>query len=364
MKMQISMNPEELLPKLPKPKDLKPFPTTKAVKFSDHTGHVYSSDTSFTGEFLVSGGEDKVLRIWEATTGRVLSRVALPDVITCVRWNKAQSVVAAASGDTVYLLNPGLGDRLAVENGNKMLLNLTSIKEFDHCKWYPLGKEADGQRVKIVHASSVSQLTWHSSGNYLAVVLQNTPSSPVLIHNVQQQTSQKPFNKSRGLIQQVEFHPTRPFFFVLSQRYIRVYNLVKQAMVKKLMCSVKWASSMSIHPKGDNIIVGSYDKTLVWLDMDLSAKPYKSLQQHKKAVRSVAFHPRYPLYASTSDDNTCIITHATVYNDLVRNPLIVPVKVLRAHEADSKYGTLTAVFHPHLPWIYTGGADGNIWLFV
>ena len=121
---------------------------------------------------------------------------------------------------------------------------------------------------------------------------------------------------------------------------------------------------MAIHPKGDNIIVGSYDKTLVWFDMDLSARPYKSLQQHKKAIRGVAFHPRYPLYASASDDNSVIITHSMVYDDLMKNPLVVPVKVLRGHKTSPKFGVLSNVFHPWQPWVFSGGADGDILLYV
>ena len=48
-------------------------------------------DTCKSGEFVVSGGEDKVLRVWESSTGRCLSRVALPDTITSVKWNKVTS---------------------------------------------------------------------------------------------------------------------------------------------------------------------------------------------------------------------------------------------------------------------------------
>jgi len=364
MKMKLNMNPDDLLPKLPKPKDLKPFPSTKAVKFSDHEGHVYSIDSNKSGEFIVSGGEDKMLRIWESSTGRVLNKIALPDTITSVKWNKVHSMVAAACGNTVYLLNPGLGDRVVVESTNKLLQGLTDIKELDHCRWYPLGNDKDGLRTKLVHNHDINNITWHNNGNYLAVTMRDSQSCPVLIHNVAKNSSQKPFNKSKGQIQQVEFHPSKPFFYVLSQRYVRVYNLVKQAMVRKLICSVKWASCMAIHPKGDNLIVGSYDKALVWFDMDLSVKPYKSLQQHKKAIRDVSFHPRYPLYASSSDDCSTIITHGMVYNDLVKNPLVVPVKVLRGHKVTTKYGVLCNVFHPQQPWIYTGGADGDIWLFV
>lgn len=36
-------------------------------------------------------------------------------------------------------------------------------------------------------------------------------------------------------------------------------------------------------------------------------------RHHKKALRSVAFHKRYPLFASASDDGTVIVCHGMVY---------------------------------------------------
>lgn len=44
---------------------------------------------------------------------------------------------------------------------------------------------------------------------------------------------------------------------------------------------------MAIHPGGDNLILGSYDKKTAWFDTELSSKPYKILRNHKMAVRSV-----------------------------------------------------------------------------
>lgn len=35
---------------------------------------------------------------------------------------------------------------------------------------------------------------------------------------------------------------------------------------------------MVVHPSGDHIILGSYDKKLCWFDLDLSSKPYKILK--------------------------------------------------------------------------------------
>jgi ribosome biogenesis protein ERB1 len=57
-----------------------------------------------------------------------------------------------------------------------------------------------------------------------------------------------------------------------------VYDLVRQELVKKLLPGVKWLSSLSLHPSGDHLLTGSYDKRLCWFDLDLSAKPYKTLR--------------------------------------------------------------------------------------
>lgn len=55
------------------------------------------------------------------------------------------------------------------------------------------------------------------------------------------------------------------------------------------------------------------DKRLAWYDMDLSTKPYRALHYHSAALRCVAYHPTYPLFASASDDATIHIFHGMVY---------------------------------------------------
>ena len=70
----------------------------------------------------------------------------------------------------------------------------------------------------------------------------------------------------------------KPWFFASTQRYVRLYDLAGQKLVKTLQTRFKWISSMDIHPLGDNLIIGSYDKKLAWFDMDLSTKPFKTLR--------------------------------------------------------------------------------------
>lgn len=145
------------------------------------------------------------------------------------------------------------------------------------------------------------------------------------------------------------------------------YNLQKQTIVNKYKSGSKWISSISIHPKGDNFVLGTYDKKVLWFDMDMSGEtPYKMMKYHDKAIRDINFSPKYPLFASASDDGSVNIFYGMVYNDLMQNALVVPVKVLKAHEHNKAtgLGSMNSVWHPSQPWLFTSGSDGKIKLWV
>jgi ribosome biogenesis protein ERB1 len=53
-----------------------------------------------------------------------------------------------------------------------------------------------------------------------------------------------------------------------------------------------------------------------------------------------------------------------VYQDLMSNPLIVPVKILSAHKVENFSGVQAIDFHPSQPWIFSSGVDGKAHMFV
>jgi len=175
----------------------------------------------------------------------------------------------------------------------------------------------------------VSHFAWHQKGEYFATVTKQSSANSVLIHRLSQAKSQSPFTKSKGLVQRIAFHPFKPIFFVASQRVLRAYDLSKQKLVKKMSCPARWISSLAVHPSGDHLLVGSYDQRVCWYDLDGGSRPYQTLQYHKKAIRQVAYHNRHPLFVTSSDDGALHVFHATVYTDLLTNPLIVPVKIIK-----------------------------------
>lgn len=64
-KRRLNIDPESLVPQLPKPEELKPFPTTQAVRYSGHQGAVCSITTSKDGQFMASGDAQGLVMVWE-----------------------------------------------------------------------------------------------------------------------------------------------------------------------------------------------------------------------------------------------------------------------------------------------------------
>eukprot|EP00794_Sanderia_malayensis_P005900 gene5900-6585_t len=415
-KIRLQVDPADLIPKIPKPRDLQPFPSIETLVYRGHMDSVTSISVDPTGQWLVSGSQDKTVRFWEVSTCRCVKKISFDDAVTFTQWNPNPELclVAVSVGKMLVVLNPQLADKLVCTNTDNLIgisANTDDGKSLfaenyvdTNVTWKQplLSDKSLGYRMQIMHNKTIKQGSWHVKGDYFAVVLSQAGSSSVIIHQLSKRKSQIPFKKTGGLVQTVKFHPTKPFLFVASQRYVRIYNLQRQELVKKLVTGVKWISSMEIHAQGDNVIIGSYDKRLCWFDIDLAAKPYKTLRHHKKAITDVSFHKCYPLFASASDDGSVIILHGKVFSDMMQNPLIVPVKIIRcqkpvaesallflfpysSHTYSSSFAgyfrslqgsanflslfyTLSGVtachFHPCQPWIFAAGSDKTIKLYT
>uniref|UniRef100_A0A1Q3EXB7 Ribosome biogenesis protein BOP1 homolog n=1 Tax=Culex tarsalis TaxID=7177 RepID=A0A1Q3EXB7_CULTA len=371
---RVTVGPEYLIPKLPSPKDLQPFPTLQNLVYRGHTDMIRTISIEPKGEYLVTGSDDQTIKIWEVSTARCIKTIPTGDVVRSVAWcpNVKISLIAVASGKRTLLINPHVGDSLISKKTDDLLAEAPKHEVVDNeristaVQWVEVAEEEHkaGFRIVINHFREIKQVTWHGRGDYFATVMPEAQNRSVLIHQLSKRRSQFPFSKSKGLIQCVLFHPVKPCLFVATQRHIRVYDLVKQELLKKLFPSCKWISSMAIHPKGDNLLVATYEKKMMWFDLDLSTRPYQQLKLHFSAIRNVAFHQRYPLFASASDDRSVIVSHGMVYNDLMQNALIVPLRRLENHERVNDFGAFDVVFHPTQPWLFSSGADNTVRLYT
>ncbi|CAI0427358.1 unnamed protein product [Linum tenue] len=359
-----------------------------------YQGPVVSISTEVSGEWIASGSTDGTVRIWEVESGRCRKVWQFDEAVHYVAWNPMPElpILAVSVGQDAYLLNTGVGNE---ETQRKLgeLLYVEAAKVSDDsnnpiCSWI---QDDEHGGIKLRHAKTVSSVEWHRKGDYFSTIMPadilflllfslaifrlyasafyvaltclSRESKSVMIHQLSKKLTQRLPFKLKGIAVSSVFHPTRSIFFAVTKKNVRVYDLLKQKLIKKLETGLREVSSIAIHPGGDNVILGSREGKLCWFDMDLSSKPYKILKSHSKDVTNVAFHRSYPLFASSSDDGTAYVFHGMVYSDLNQNPLIVPLEILRGHTTFNGRGVMDCKFHPRQPWLFTAGADSSIKLY-
>lgn len=60
--LQLTIQPEDLLPQLPNPKDLQPFPSVMSMVYEGHTDMVRSIAVEPKGQYMVSGSDDLTVK--------------------------------------------------------------------------------------------------------------------------------------------------------------------------------------------------------------------------------------------------------------------------------------------------------------
>ncbi|KZZ96160.1 eukaryotic ribosome biogenesis protein 1 [Moelleriella libera RCEF 2490] len=116
-KNKLNVDPSSLLPRLPRPEELKPFPTACQTIFKGHQGRVRSVAISPDGEWLATGGDDGTVRVW-ALNGHQewMAKLSSEEAVNTIEWrpNKDTFIFAAAVGEELFFAIPGIcGNKVA-----------------------------------------------------------------------------------------------------------------------------------------------------------------------------------------------------------------------------------------------------------
>ncbi|KAL9089620.1 MAG: hypothetical protein Q9165_005652 [Trypethelium subeluteriae] len=393
---KLNIDPESLLPKLPSPEELRPFPTACATIFRGHKGRVRSVDVDPSGNWVATAGDDGTVRVWHILSGRQCwtAKISSDEAVNVVRWRPGRDafILTAAAGETIYwmipsyLVNPELEqashDILSAGFGHAATNSSSSSTppKTPPATWSR--PPAPLQATSSIHllttltstTAPIKSLAFHRRGAHLSTTSPTAASSrtAVTIHTLPTHTSQHPFRRipssSGGAPQTTAFHPSRPLLFLATQRSVRIYDLQAQTLAKSLKPGARWLSSIAVHPAaGAHLVCGAYDRRVLWHDLELGPLPWKTLRYHARAVRSVAFHPSagaVPLLASGADDGAVHVLHARVVADGLEEPVIVPLKRLVGHRVEGGLGVLEVGWHGREAWCVSVGADGvgRLWI--
>jgi len=85
---------------------------------------------------------------------------------------------------------------------------------------------------------------------FFSLTISLRESRAVLIHQLSKKLTQRLPFKLHGLAVRSTFHPSRSIFFVCTKKSVRVYDLLKTKLIKKLDTGLREASSIAVHPGG------------------------------------------------------------------------------------------------------------------
>ena len=357
-------NAESLLPPMPDIADLRPFPTKLALEYLGHQGKVNCVSIDPSGNWMLSSSEDCSIRLWEVESGRCHKKWNFSSPTAHVQWNpKVKGVFCFSSDSTLFV---GQTEREAGAD------NLFSSDG----EW-----NLENEMLQIPHAHPIVSVAWHSKGDYFCSVCSDSNNSIVQVHLLSKQRSQNPFKRAtKGLVRQAIFHPFKAHLLVAWQKCIKIFNLApaanEQPLLKRVNVGVASISWMDIHQaSGGHLLVASHDSRVMWFDLDLMGSAstssdsvdtaYKNMRYHKEAVKCVKFHPRFPFFASCGDDATIQLFHGRVWeDDAAKDPLIVPLHVIRGNAVVDSVGVLGLDFHPTEPWLFAATSENSVKLYT
>lgn len=372
-------DPMKLLPELPPPQDLRPFPVRNSVVFTppektEGRGllKLRTVSVSPSGRWVAVGAEDCVVRVYETATGRQMWAYRLPAAIKVVAWNPNPRfhLLSVAAGPVVYMFIPRpCGTVAACEETSSFLrggLQPVAADEEDEAKaakadgddasdassetddeeldgideepeaasrlhlvtWVgaPSPRHlAAGLAMRIVHAANVEALRWHDRGDYFATLCPRDPLKKriVLVLQLSRRRALNPFPglaKFRDRVTDIAFfkYEGEQRIAVGLKRSIRLFSLVSGRLIKRLTAPVTNISEIAVHPNGGHMLASTHDGDALWWDLEDKPQPYRRMRTHRRGVQAVAVHPRadlYPLFATASDDGTIHVFHANVHED-------------------------------------------------
>lgn len=382
---------QSLLPDLPSPQDLQPFPQRPAMSYIRQNKAVTSVSVHPSGQWVACGSADRHLRVFEVINGRLMFDVDLRAPITSVAWSHGAicllmatagktfcalcpphccSEVAFRATETFFGLSFSSADKIASAAELSKILETSISPDADtELAWIqcpPAVRRRGLLACGKTHAP-IAAMSVHQKGDYVCLL---SPSDSVhrrriMLANIPKHQTLCPFKgtgKSGPPLQAIFFNSgSLHRLYLLTHSTVKVFSLVDQSLIRTFRIPQRSGQCMDVHANGDHVLVGSLAGGVLWFDMNYGTKPFRHLKSHRAAVEQVQFHSHpgtYPLFAAAAADGAVHVYHGRVFSDLTKDPMIVPLKVLKGHTKTAAHGVHGIAFHPLLPWLISAGADG------
>lgn len=251
---------------------IEPFPEFTLTKtLTGHNHSVWSTAISHDGQTLVSGSEDKTIKVWDLPTGKL--RYTLKghtDTVRSLTLSADGKTLASSSGDkTIRLWNLHTGKLIRTLRGHSS--TVWSVAISNDGKTLVSGSDDDTIKVWNLHTGQLRRILFGHSGPVFSVAL-----SP----------DEKTFATGG------------------SDRTIKVWDLQTGKLLRTLQGHSDSVRFVVFSPDGQRLASSSWDKTIRIWDLRNGRLLY-TLEGHTARVVALAFSADSQTLASASIDK-CI----------------------------------------------------------
>ena len=393
IRKKLDLKENEILPDLPKPEELKPFPTKECIIYKGHESSIKAICCDPNGNVLISADNGNLVFFWDIPTAKIITKIDLKEKVRTIKINKFLHLIVICTVTHIFFVLPRYLEKKYKNEVNEIIKSKiypkieeisSSIKNTEEKKeteeeknrtindsfiWkIPKNKSKKEKQGIIFYMKwtqgTIKDIVFHNKGDYFGTLSKNSQGkAQVFIHSLTKMKHQLPISHIKGNANCISFHPNKPFFIVATNSNIFIYNLQKQELIKKCFSNLNTINKISLHKNGADLIAGDKSGKVAWFQLELSQKPFKLMDYHQDKIKAIDYNNNFPLFLSCSRNGKLLVYYGKVYDEELIDPLIVPLKVLKTNNTNGNNLFTCACFHPNQIWIFSGGEDGKIRLW-
>ncbi len=276
-----------------------------------HSDVVESVTLSPSGEYIVSAGRDRVLKLWHATTGREMRtfRGHLEGVLSVTVSPDGQTIASASGDKTIRLWQLSSGKEMALLNGhsNRVLSvafspNGKLVASGSDDKTIILWDVKSGQRVRMLQGNRepVYSVQFSPDGKLL---VSGSYDNAIRIWDHATAKEVRSFKAHSSSLGKVCFSPCGKYVISNHRNMIKLWQISTGQEIMTYKGHEEGVNSVTFSLDGKYILSGSSDRTLKLWDVH-TGREIKTFKGHGDRVTSVSMSPDGKYAVSASVDKT------------------------------------------------------------
>ncbi|MBL1174615.1 protein kinase domain-containing protein [Pantanalinema sp. GBBB05] len=297
------------------PPSKPPIPTTQDRRclhtLAGHSRWVMAVAISPNGQLVASGGLDDVIKLWNLTTGELITTLTgHTKAVNCLTFSPdSQFIISGSDDDTVRVWQTS-GQSPRTLMGHTRDVNSVAIHTDG--QWLVSGSEDRTIRLWKITTGETLRIFPNLAGMIRAVaispdgqlVASGGLDNQIKLWNLRTGEQIHTFaGKHFNSVNAIVFSPNSKTLVSGSKdKTIKVWNLAKGEVIRTLSGHSDSVNSIALSSNGQRLVSGSSDKTIrVW---DLPTGALRTTLHESHPINAVSISPDGGIIASGSSDNT------------------------------------------------------------